>query len=59
MKTLKITGFKVRSDKGTFEHNYDAAMTIQESRAFVDLMTQGHKDVLAKHFTTGGTHVPH
>lgn len=46
----KVTGFLVRSDKGTFEHKYDEPMYIDESRAFVTQMTIGHKDVLAKHF---------
>lgn len=56
----KVTGFMVRSDKGTFWHNYDEPMLITESKEFVTQMTQGHKDVLAKHFVANSaSFIPH
>lgn len=60
LSQTKVTGFTVRSDKGEFTHMYDEPMYIEESRAFVKYMTQGHTDVLAKHFVKGSaTHIPH
>ena len=59
MSNQKVTGFQVRSDKGTFEHKYDEPMYNRETKEFVDKMTYGHNDILAKHYTLKGGHIPH
>ena len=40
---LAVDGFWVRTDKGTFEHRFEAMMSLDEAKPFVQDMTRGHK----------------